>query len=219
MTNLILEAATIVRNGRPLFRPLDLCVRPGRPVSVTGPSGSGKSSLLSWITGVLPPPLVGGGRVLLDEKVLNGLPAHRRRVGILFQDDLLFPHLSVGENLAFGLAPGQPRERVGQALGIAGLEGFEDRDPAQLSGGERARVALMRCLLSDPLALLLDEPFSKLDPARRAQMRGFVFHHARKLPILLVSHDPADRAPDGEIAELVPIPGATENEPWPSGYF
>ena len=210
MTILSIERATILKDGVPLFRPLDLAVRPGRPVTVTGPSGSGKSSLLSWMTGVLPAPLVGTGRVMLDDVSLDELPAHCRRLGILFQDDLLFPHLSVGENLAFGLAEGpkaERRERVAEALRIAGLQGFEHRDPRSLSGGERARVALMRCLLSEPLALLLDEPFSKLDPHIRRQMRDFLMQHAQGLPVLLVSHDPRDAEGEGEIVALAPNPG------------
>ncbi len=204
MAVLEIQGATILKDGQALFRPLDLRVIPGRPVTVMGPSGSGKSSLLAWITGVLAPPLVGRGRVLLDGRTLDQVPPHLRRIGILFQDDLLFPHLSVGENLAFGLAQGQPRSRVAEALAVAGLGGFADRDPDGLSGGERGRVALMRCLLAGPLALLLDEPFAKLDLARRQQMREFVFRHTRELPVLLVSHDPADAAPDGEIVELAP---------------
>jgi len=210
MTILSIERATILKDDVPLFRPLDLRVQPGRPVTVTGPSGSGKSSLLSWMTGVLPAPLAGTGRVLLDDVLLNELPAHRRRLGILFQDDLLFPHLSVGENLAFGLAEGRKaerRDRVGEALRIAGLQGFEHRDPRSLSGGERARVALMRCLLSEPLALLLDEPFSKLDPQIRRQMRDFLMQHAQGLPVLLVSHDPRDAEGAGDIVALSPVPG------------
>lgn len=208
MNKLTLERTTILREGRPLFRPLNVTVEPGRPLTIMGPSGSGKSSLLSWITGVLPAPLVGAGRIILNDVVLNDLPAHKRRTGILFQDDLLFPHLSVRENLAFGLANGRSQSLVDEALEIAGLSGLGDRDPSNLSGGERARVALMRCLLSDPLALLLDEPFSKLDAKRRSHIRDFIFSHARSLPVLLVSHDPADRAPEGEIIELEPEAGA-----------
>ena len=107
-----------------------------------------------------------------------------RRVGILFQDDLLFPHLSVGGNLAFAL-PAAVRERAraaaraSQALAEADLAGFADRDPATLSGGQRARVALMRTLLAEPRALLLDEPFNRLDAALRGEIRAFVFDHAR----------------------------------------
>jgi putative thiamine transport system ATP-binding protein len=117
----------------------------------------------------------------------------------LFQDDMLFPHLSVGENLAFALPRSvRPRRarraRIDAALSEAGLEGFAGRDPATLSGGQRARVALMRTLLAQPLALLLDEPFNKLDRDLRQRVRRFVFDHARRsaLPTLLVTHDPAD---------------------------
>jgi putative thiamine transport system ATP-binding protein len=142
--------------------------------------------------------------VLLNGLEITDLPPERRRVGILFQDDLLFPHLSVAENLAFGLPAAVTgrqarRQRICAALEEAGLEGFEERDPATLSGGQRARVALLRTLLAEPRALLLDEPFSKLDVALRARIRRFVFEHARAqaLPTLLVTHDPADAAAAG----------------------
>ena len=169
------------------------------PATIMGPSGSGKSSLLAFLCGMLPPAFTAEGRVLVDGEDLAPLPAERRRIGILFQDDLLFPHLSVGDNLAFGLSPtvrgrSERTARIAQALAEADLAGFADRDPATLSGGQRARAALMRTLLSDPRLLLLDEPFSKLDAALRARFRAFVFDHARRrgLPVLLVTHDPAD---------------------------
>jgi putative thiamine transport system ATP-binding protein len=141
--------------------------------------------------------------VRLGERPLDGLPPERRRVGILFQDDLLFPHLSVGENLAFGLPAGLDRStrrrRVEAALADARMEGFAERDPATLSGGQRARIACLRTLMADPEALLLDEPFSKLDAELRQRFRGFVFDHARDrtLPVLLVTHDPEDAAAAG----------------------
>ncbi len=189
-----------------LFAPLRCRIAPGRPLTVMGPSGAGKSSLLAWLTGTLPPGLDGEGEALLDGVSVLGLPAHRRRLGILFQDDLLFPHMNVGENLAFGLPSGPAkarRERIEQALARVELAGFAGRDPLTLSGGERARVALLRVLLSQPRALLLDEPFSKLDLTLRDRFRSLVFQSATHLPVLLVSHDPQDSvAAGGDILEL-----------------
>ena len=133
-------------------------------------------------------------------------------MGILFQDDLLFPHLSVGANLAFGLAKGgsaaDRQARIEAALDEVGLAGFADRDPATLSGGQKARVALMRMLLSEPCALLLDEPFSRLDAALRAQVREMVFQRAkaRQLPVLMVTHDAEDAAAAG--GEVIALEGA-----------
>ncbi|HAE00910.1 MAG TPA: ABC transporter ATP-binding protein, partial [Rhodospirillaceae bacterium] len=134
----------------------------------------------------------------LKGRDITGLPPHTRRAGILFQDDLLFPHLSVADNLAFGLPVGLDRrerqDRIRAALVDAGLEDFGARNPATLSGGQRARIACLRALLADPDALLLDEPFSKLDSQLRDRFRQFVFDHAsaQKLPVLLVTHDPED---------------------------
>ncbi len=193
-----LRDVRIALDGRELVA-VDLTIAPGEVVTLMGPSGSGKSSLLGHICGTLPDAFDVTGQVVLDGVSLDGLPPQARHVGILFQDDLLFPHLSVGGNLAFALPPsikgrGKRRERVEKALKSAEMDGFIDRDPATLSGGQRARVALMRVLLSEPCALLLDEPFSKLDSGLRDQIRRFVFDLARKngLPTLMVTHDPED---------------------------
>ena len=178
-------------------------------MTVKGASGAGKSTLLSHLCGTLAPTFTATGRTWLGERLLDDLPPERRRMGILFQDDLLFPHLSVGANLAFGLPAKLGRAeraaRVADALREAGMDGFEMRDPATLSGGQRARIACLRTLLADPLALLLDEPFSKLDTALRGRFRAFVFEHARvrALPTLLVTHDPSDaEAAGGPVIDL-----------------
>ena len=202
--SLELSGVRIALPGRPLIADLSVTVAPGDVLTVMGASGSGKSSLLAFIGGFLAAPFSASGEVVLAGRRLNGLPAHERRVGILFQDDLLFPHLSVAGNLMFGL----PRAVVGrtarlqaveQALADADIAGFAARDPATLSGGQRARVALLRTLLSQPQALLLDEPFGKLDAALRDDFRRFVFAYARRaaVPTVLVTHDAADAAATG----------------------
>lgn len=190
-----------------LFSGLNVQVGPGALAAVMGGSGCGKSSLLAWIGGFLDPGFKAAGTVRLDGVDLGRLPPEHRRVGILFQDDVLFPHLTVGGNLAFGLPAGLPRNErrrhVWAALEQAGLVGFADRHPATLSGGQRARVALLRMLLSAPRALLLDEPFSKLDQQLRGEFRQFVAQQAQQfgLPVLLVTHDEADL----EITTLPPL--------------
>jgi putative thiamine transport system ATP-binding protein len=155
--------------------------------------------------------------VLLDGEDMAALPPERRRIGILFQDDLLFPHLSVAENLAFGLPAGlrdraARAARIAGALAEAGMAEFGERDPATLSGGQRARIALMRTLLAEPRALLLDEPFAKLDVALRGRIRAFVFDHARAnaLPTLMVTHDPEDAAATG--GQVIEIGAPAGNE-------
>ncbi|MBY5932737.1 ATP-binding cassette domain-containing protein [Tateyamaria omphalii] len=193
-------------DGTPLLS-ISAEIAPGHVLSLMGPSGIGKSTVLAAITGTLPSAFRCDGTIALNGRMLNGLPPQKRRVGILFQDHLLFPHLSVGQNIGFGLPKGTPNrsDQVHGALTEIGLAGFADRDPATLSGGQRARVALMRMLLSKPEALLLDEPFSRLDIGLRAQVRSLVFERARsaRLPVLMVTHDAADaEAANGQIISL-----------------
>jgi putative thiamine transport system ATP-binding protein len=207
---LALQRISIAIDGRALFAPIDVSIAPGECVTIMGPSGCGKSTLLAFLAGTIDAAFVASGRVCIGAQVLDGLPPEQRRLGILFQDDLLFPHLSVAGNLAFALPAGSGpraarRARIEAALQEADLAGFADRDPATLSGGQRARVALMRTLLALPRALLLDEPFNRLDAQLRADFRTFVFGHARErgLPILLVTHDEADAdAAGGRVIRL-----------------
>ncbi|MFQ5466550.1 MAG: ATP-binding cassette domain-containing protein [Kiloniellaceae bacterium] len=215
-----LRRAALTLQGRPLIGNLDLAVRAGQVVTLMGPSGCGKSSLLAFVCGTLDPAFAARGQILLGGQDIAALPPERRRVGILFQDDLLFPHLSVADNLAFGLPRAvrdraERRRRVHGALAEADLDDFADRDPATLSGGQRARVALLRTLLAEPRALLLDEPFSKLDAGLRGRFRGFVFEHAQRnaLPTLLVTHDPADAAAAGGPTFEIGVEGLTNHPP------
>ncbi|MEE4119057.1 MAG: ATP-binding cassette domain-containing protein [Paracoccaceae bacterium] len=187
------------RGGPPLFPPLDLEIAPGQIAAVMGPSGVGKSTLLDAVGGHLARGFACAGRITLNGRDVTEVPPEARRIGLVFQDAGLFPHLSVGDNLAFGLARvvrgrAARRDAVELALAQAGLEGMAARDPATLSGGQRARAALMRALLAEPEALLLDEPFSGLDTERREAMRAFTLEQirARAIPALIVTHDPAD---------------------------
>lgn len=188
-----------IRLGDRLLLSIDASVAPGNVLTVMGPSGSGKSTLLAFIGGVLDPAFDASGKVLINGEDMTGRPPQERHAGILFQDPLLFPHMSVGQNLLFAVSSDVRRmsERIMKAermLSRMELDGCFDHDPARLSGGQKARVALARTLLSEPRTLLLDEPFSKLDAALRQQMRDLVFAHAkeRMLPVVLVTHDPAD---------------------------
>jgi putative thiamine transport system ATP-binding protein len=214
MSVLELDSVQIEARGRALFAPVSARIAPGEVLSITGPSGSGKSSLLAFACGILAPGLVARGDVRIDGGSLRGQPPERRRLGVLFQDDLLFPHLSVGGNIGFGMRESPRRERARQidaALESVGLAGFAARDPATLSGGERARVALLRALLSEPRAVLLDEPFSRLDAPLRDAIRQLVFSRCRErgLPVLLVTHDAADVAAAGGLElPLQPVPHA-----------
>lgn len=209
MTSLQLRDVTLRIDGEALFAPLSLRVEPGIVTSVIGPSGSGKSTLLNFLCGIVPPGITAEGTVHIGKEDLTALPPQARGLGKLFQDPLLFPHLDVAGNLLFGLRAGGSRrnrlERVCEALATVGLENFGPRDPATLSGGQQARVALLRVLLSEPRALLLDEPFRALDDDNRKRVRELVFSEAqrRKLPTLLVTHDQGDvAAAAGPVVEL-----------------
>jgi len=196
---------------------LRLDVPPGEILTLMGPSGCGKSSVLAAIAGTLASvseglqPLQLQGTVQLHGRELSHLPTHQRGVGLVFQDALLFPHMTVAENLLFAVpatpangTAAQRQARVQQALQEAELSGMGERDPSTLSGGQRARVALMRALLAEPQALLLDEPFSKLDAALRAQLRPWVFAHVRErcIPVVLVTHDEQDVADPQRVVRL-----------------
>lgn len=205
-----LEKLTLYHNAQALFAPLDVRVEPGRIGTVMGPSGSGKSTLLAAICGALAPEFSARGDIRLNGRSLVGQPVAARQVGILFQDDLLFPHLNVYQNLVFALPRGlnraEQRERIRAALDSAGMAGYEARDVDTLSGGQRARVSLLRTLLAEPELILLDEPFAKLDLRLRDQFRRFVFSRIEQMniPALLVTHDPADLPDDGLLIELEP---------------
>ena len=205
MTGLRIDDLRICRGKDELLR-LSAHVAPGEVLTIMGPSGCGKSTLLAALIGALTPAFSAQGHIWLNGRNITDLPTAERHIGLLFQDDVLFPHLSVAQNLGFGLRAGGPRNtraaRIEASLARMGLAGFGPRDPATLSGGQRARVALMRSLLAEPAALLLDEPFSRLDHALRAQIRSLTFAEAQALPVILVTHDPEDaRAAGGPVID------------------
>jgi putative thiamine transport system ATP-binding protein len=203
MNALVLDHVTLSIDEHGLFAPLSLRAEPGTVTSVVGSSGSGKSSLLKYLCGILPNDFAVSGAVLMGDDDISVLPPQSRRLGLLFQDPLLFPHLDVAGNVLFGLRARGPRRdrqnRAADALASVGLDGLGSRDPATLSGGQQARVALLRVLLAEPRALLLDEPFRSLDAGNRAHVRELVFAEARRrgLPTLLVTHDQGDIAAAG----------------------
>lgn len=207
-----------------LVQGLRWSVPAGEILTLMGPSGSGKSAVLSAIAGTLGQvsegqlPLQFVGRVQLGQRDVTQCPTHQRGIGLVFQDALLFPHMSVAENLLFAVPLGLPKPerqaRVHQALQEADLVGMGPRDPSTLSGGQRARVALMRALLAEPKALLLDEPFSQLDAPLRTQLRPWVFAHVRErqIPVVLVTHDAQDMADPARVVTLAARVGAGDGD-------
>ena len=198
---------SIINGSAPLCQGLTFSIAPREVVTIMGPSGSGKSTLLSWISGALPPNFNATGSLSLGEKELTGLPIEKRGIAILFQDDLLFPHMTAMENLLFALPGGRRKHReteAATALADMDLGHLKHRRPDALSGGQKARISLMRALLSKPEAVLLDEPFSKLDKPLRKNFRGLVFDKIRSLgiPALLVTHDEDDIPTGGRIIHL-----------------
>ena len=174
------------------------------PAGVTalyGPSGSGKSTVLNAVAGLLRPQ---AGRIAVDGAVLTDtargvfVPPHRRRLGIVFQDGRLFPHLTVRQNLRYGrwFAPKGPRANEAAIVGMLGIGPLLDRAPATLSGGERQRVAIGRALMSEPRLILADEPLSALDEDRKAEILPYLERLRDELavPMLYVSHAPAEVA-------------------------
>ncbi|EJN07747.1 ABC transporter ATP-binding protein [Herbaspirillum sp. YR522] len=181
------------RENRDVLRDINLRIEPGEFFVLLGASGSGKSSLLRVIAGLIPDH---GGLLLLDGKDAVGIAPHRRNIGMVFQDYALWPHMSVRENVAYGLEERRvPREqiraRVDQVLARVGLGELGQRRPDQISGGQRQRAALARAIVIEPRVLLLDEPFSNLDHALRAQLRQELRSLQRNLGIttVFVTHD------------------------------
>ncbi|MEX2211282.1 MAG: ABC transporter ATP-binding protein [Gaiellaceae bacterium] len=190
----------------------ELCVEPGELLALLGPSGCGKTTLLRLIAGFEQPD---AGEICIAGERVNGVPAERRRVGMVFQDYALFPHLTVAENVGFGVPRGRRRARIGELLALVGLDGYERRYPHELSGGQQQRVALARALAPAPAIVLLDEPWSNIDPLRRASMRDELAAILRSIgvTVLLVTHDReeafsvADRIAvmrDGRIVQAAP---------------
>ncbi len=206
--SLELENLSILKQGSAIFDPVNLVINPGEIATIMGPSGCGKSTLLSAVSGSLDTVFTLKGSIILYGQDMVTLPMEKRNIGILFQDDLLFPHMDIGSNLAFAIREKTSRVQkktiIENALKTAGLKGFAQRDPSSLSGGQKARVSLLRSLLAKPTALLLDEPFSKLDQTLKAKIRSFVFSQIKKMsiPALLVTHDPKDCPEGGMILNL-----------------
>ena len=206
--SLELKQVVIGLDNRQLFEPVNLNVAAGEVFSLMGPSGCGKSTLLSFIAGTLSEPFSVSGDVLLNNQSLRPEPVEKRRVGILFQDPLLFPHMTVAENLMFAAPAGsqaEKRQQVLSSLAGIGLEHCAGFYPRQLSGGQAARVSLIRTLAAKPRALLLDEPFSKLDRDTRDHFRTLVFTIVarRNIPAILVTHDEDDVADRNRVLRLI----------------
>lgn len=174
----------------------------GRLTALFGPSGSGKSSLISLIAGLTRP---GRGRIEVDGRVLVDteagvfVPKHRRRIGMVFQEALLFPHMSVAHNLRYGrwfTPPAERYARMEAVVDLLGIGGLLDRRPGKLSGGEKQRVAIGRALLASPRLLLMDEPLASLDDARKAEILPYIerLRDETKIPIVYVSHSVAEVA-------------------------
>lgn len=173
---------------------------PGRRIALFGPSGSGKSLTLMALAGLLRPHsgrIKVCGRTFFDAVSGVNVPARKRNIGMLFQDYALFPHLTVRDNVSFGLKPvfgplkAAHRERVEELLELCGLTGFAGQRPGQISGGQRQRTALARALAPNPDLLLLDEPFTALDQPLRERMRAELFDILERfdIPMVMVSHD------------------------------
>lgn len=189
----------------------DLAVSVGKVTAVIGPSGAGKSTLLHGVAGFVPQ---SAGRLIWEGEGIDGLTPDKRPVSMLFQDNNLFPHLTVLQNVGLALTPKlRPSkdvvERVEAMLGQVGLAGLSGRKPAGLSGGQQSRVALARALLQNRPVMLMDEPFSALGPALKDEMLDLSVSLAAGRTVIMVTHDPRDAV---RIAH--DVVGVTEGKAW-----
>ena len=184
---------------KPFIKNLNLKINNGNILCVFGKSGVGKSSLINVIAGTTEDNLSFEGEIILNGKILNNIPIEKRKIGLLLQEGALFPHLTVEQNIYFGMNRKlKSKEKlivINENLKKANMEGFQNRYPHTLSGGQKARIACLRAVLSEPEALLLDEPFSSLDPEHRNTFRNFVIDKVKesKIPCMIVTHDETDK--------------------------
>jgi len=190
---LTVDGVSVSLDGKAVLSEVSLDIGPGETLALLGPSGCGKTTLLRTVAGLQQP---AAGRVLLDGWDLGGTPPHERRIGLMFQEHVLFPHRNVAGNVGFGLRmAGRPRreiaERVDELLGLVGLPGTGSREVRTLSGGEQQRVALARALAPEPRALLLDEPLGSLDGPLRERLGDDLRDLFARLglTVLYVTHD------------------------------
>jgi ABC-type Fe3+/spermidine/putrescine transport system ATPase subunit len=188
---LVLDGLDKSFGAQPVLRGLSLAVEKGEILALLGPSGSGKTTGLRLIAGFERPDR---GRIVIEGSDVTALPPERRHFGMVFQHYALFPHLTVGENVAFGLPRASKSEaarRVGEALALVDLPGYETRKVGEISGGQQQRVALARALAPEPRVLLLDEPLSNLDPTLRERTRRELKAAIRRVGIttVLVTHE------------------------------
>ncbi len=210
---LVLENVTIAHNTANqrsvLLDNVTIAVQPKEIFVIMGESGIGKTTLLNYITGILDTKqFTAQGRIILNGIDITNFPINKRNISMVFQENMLFPHMTIKQNLYFalpnGLSAGEKKQRVDNAVARAKITGLEQSYPEQISGGQKSRVSVLRSLLANPKCLLLDEPFSALDLQLRESFRQFVFEQIDKIniPVIIVTHDYDDVPPEAKILNI-----------------
>ena len=217
--NLELKSVAHRYGKKPLtFDAVSLCIAPGKIGALIGPSGCGKSTILRCIAGFEP---VESGSILLDQEEVSSankiVPPNKRRVGVVFQDYALFPHMTVMQNISFGIRAAQKKQKLTELIELVELDTVQESYPYELSGGQAQRVAIARALANEPRILLLDEPFSNLDPDLRGRMKTEVRRLLKHFNVtaLLVTHD-QDEAFD--LADVMGVLKEGELRQWGEPY-